>query len=419
MSVDAARGADVADLRRWLDRSPTPYHCVDSAAAVLRAAGLVEVDGWSALPDSGFIVADGSLHAWRRGTGPVLAARLLGAHTDSPNLRLRPTPEVAAAGWGALGAEIYGGVLLNSWLDRDLGIAGRVVLRDRSVHLFDSAAAMARIPQLAIHLDREIGERGLQLDRQQHMRPVWSTAPGPDFVTWLAGLLEVDRGEILAHEAHLFDVQPSEIVGPGGDMLVSGRLDNQVSCWAAIGAIVDASAPEGRALMVSLHDHEEVGSSSVSGAASPLTGALLRVLVGGADESTFRDVMRRSLCLSMDNAHALHPNYPERHDPMHAPMLNRGPALKVNSNQRYATSVRGEAEARAVAEEAGVPLQTFVSRNNVPCGSTIGPISATSLGIDTIDVGVPQLSMHSAREVCGASDPGLLRKFATAFLDRA
>lgn len=411
-----ASSVGIASLVRWLDSSPTPYHCAETAGASLSAAGFDRVASLVDLPRRGHVVLDGSVHAWQLGEGPVEEFALLGAHTDSPNLRLRPDPDVASAGWAGLGAEIYGGVLLNSWLDRDLGVAGRVVVDDGSVRLFRSSAPVARIPQLAIHLDRDVGDRGLVLDRHLHMRPLWAVAGEAAFLPWLAGQVGVTPASIRAHEAHLFDWQGAAVIGASGEFLAGGRLDNQVSCWAAIEALLAADAPRGRALVVSLFDHEEVGSASTTGAAAPFLGSLLRVLAGEPDESIFADMIRRSWSLSMDNAHAVHPNYPERHDSGHSPLVNSGPALKVNSNQRYATSVRGVARARDVAAAAGVPLQTFVSRNNIPCGSTIGPISATALGIDTIDVGVPQLSMHSAREMCGVHDPALLARFAAAFL---
>lgn len=406
----------LGSLVRWLDSSPTPYHCVDSASSRLLEQGFVAATTLVDPPKRGFLVADGSIHAWVLGPGEIVEFALLGAHTDSPNLRLRPRPESTSAGWSTLGAEIYGGVLLNSWLDRDLGLAGRVVLGDGSVRLFRSATPVARIPQLAIHLDRDIGERGLVLDRHQHMRPVWSVGDGVDVTQWMATTVGVGAGEIRAHEAHFFDWEPARIIGARGEFLASGRLDNQVSCWAAVEALSGVDPPPGRGVVVSLFDHEEVGSESPTGAAAPVLGSLLRVLAGERGEANHADILRRSWSLSMDNAHAVHPNYPERHDPAHAPMVNSGPAVKVNSNQRYATSVRGLAMAREVAERAGVPLQTFVSRNNIPCGSTIGPITATSLGVDTIDIGVPQLSMHSAREMCGVHDPAHLARFAAAFV---
>jgi aspartyl aminopeptidase len=339
--------------------------------------------------------------------------RIIGAHTDSPNLRVQPQPDIARMGWNQLGIEIYGGVLLNSWLDRDLGLAGRVVTVDGEEILFHQSEPLARIPQLAIHLDREIGDRGLQLDKFQHTSPVWGTH-APMFLDWLSEITGTSR--IASFDAQLFDVTPAAILGVDRSLLASGRLDNQLSCWAAIEAI--SSTNSEYTTVVILNDHEEVGSESTTGAAGPMLENLLAVIDHRDELSVGQhiDRQRESWCLSADNAHAVHPNYTEKHDPRHSPLPNHGVALKLNGNQRYATSPRGAAHIRTIAEKQNVGLQTFVSRNNMPCGSTIGPITATRLGIDAIDVGVPQLSMHSARELCGTSDAAQLVTLMQGFL---
>lgn len=406
----------IDSLCRWLDASPTPFHVVDTAVERLVAAGWTRVDSFAGgLPRQGVHAVDGSVLAWRLGS-PGAPFRILGAHTDSPNLRVQPRPETAAAGTAQLGVEIYGGVLLNSWLDRDLGIAGRVVSSDGEVRLFSVATPVARIPQLAIHLDREINDRGLLLDRHAHLTPVWGTS-ATAFGEWLSGVSGVAR--IAAYDAHLFDVQHASVLGHDRSLLVSGRLDNQLSCWAAVEALA-GHANDGTCVVAVLNDHEEVGSESATGAAGTLLSSLLSIIDHQEDVApgAARDRRAASWCLSADNAHAVHPNYPERHDPRHGPVINAGPALKLNGNQRYATSARGAAHLRGVAESAGVPLQTFVSRNNMPCGSTIGPITATALGIEAIDIGVPQWSMHSSRETVGADDPGRLRDLLAAFAAR-
>ncbi|MFM7253982.1 MAG: M18 family aminopeptidase, partial [Ilumatobacteraceae bacterium] len=324
----------------------------------------------------------------------------------------KPRPDTSSAGWQQLAIEVYGGVLLNSWLDRDLGLAGTVVLRDRSSHLVRIDGPVARVPQLAIHLDRGVNDRGLVLDPQQHMTPVWGAGTAPaDFAAWLAADLGVEAGDIAAWDLSLFDVTPSAVIGPAGDLLASGRLDNQVSCWAATSAIVAAAAHSGDAApgiaLIALFDHEEVGSESATGAAGPLLEHVVErlALAAGADRRAFLAQLASSTCVSADNAHSVHPNYVDRHEPGHRPLVNRGPAIKLNHNQRYATSPSTSALLQGCFDAAGVPWQLFVSRNNMPCGSTIGPITATRLGIDTVDVGVPQLSMHSARELCGTHDP--------------
>lgn len=417
----ASAAHELSDLIAWLDACPTPFHVVERATESLTRAGFQSVAQLSGqLPVSGFMSRDGMLIAWKRASDTTRSFRIVGAHTDSPNLRIHPRPDITRAGWAQLGVEIYGGVLLNSWLDRDLGIAGRVVRRDGTVSLYSSRRAIARIPQLAIHLDREIGERGLQLDRHQHMTPVWGTDSSTTFAQWLSRVSGVAEGEIAAYDAHLFDISTASLLGNDESLLASARLDNQLSCWAAIGALTSSDHAHDVTQIVALFDHEEVGSESTTGAAGPLLAHVTESLVQGdtVARSSYFDILASSLCISADNAHALHPNYQERHEPNHAPLINQGPALKVNSNQRYATSSRTAQMMKRLAELADVPLQTFVSRNNMPCGSTIGPIASTALGIDTVDIGVPQLSMHSARELCGADDPArllrLLREFFSA-----
>jgi aspartyl aminopeptidase len=365
------------------------------------------------LPELGYLALDGCIVAWRLGTAKG-ALRIIGAHTDSPNLRVLPQPDIHQLGWSQLAIEIYGGVLLNSWLDRDLGIAGRVIDSHGVSYLYSVNRALARVPQLAIHLDREIGDKGLVLDRHQHMTPVWGSTK-QSFMQWIqtvSGLADVK-----AFDAHLFDITPAALLGADESLLVSGRLDNQASCWSAVEALRNAPESEHTSILV-LNDHEEVGSNSTTGAAGPMLASVVsRVsLQHGLSDGQGFDRLAASWCLSADNAHAIHPNYPERHEPRHAPLVNHGPAVKVNGNQRYATSARGLAHIRAVASSNGIPLQTFAARNNVPCGSTIGPITATQLGIEAIDIGIPQLSMHSAREMCGANDPLHMASLMSAFL---
>lgn len=411
------------DLLNFLDASPSPWHAAASAASLLGASGFVEVDEtdrWDDAPPAGFVRRGGALVAWRLPSGSPSAVRIVGAHTDSPGLRIHARPDQALANWRSLGVEIYGGVLLNSWLDRDLGIAGRVVAADGTSALVNVSEPVARVPQLAIHLDRDVNDRGLVLDKHQHLRPVWATSPGDPFAAWLAerAHLELGGADPAFWDLCLYDVQPAAVLGADRSLIASGRLDNQVSCWAGVTALALVE-PANHISLVALFDHEEVGSESRSGAAGPiLTTVIARLLaaVGAGDVDDTQRILAASSCVSADNAHAIHPNYPERHDAAHAPLVNHGPAIKLNANQRYATDAGTAALFQRACVDAGVPVQTFVSRNNVPCGSTIGPITATRLGIATVDVGVPQLSMHSARELCGADDPGYLAKALEAYL---
>lgn len=394
-----------AELRRYLDASPSPWHAVHTTTTMLDGAGytrLDETEPWVERPEAAYVVRGGAVVAFRGPNDPS-RVRVVGAHTDSPCLRVRPHPDVGRPGWNQLGVEVYGGVLANSWLDRDLGVAGVVRLAGGGSAIVDVPEPVARVPQLAIHLDPGIRERGLLLDLQQHLTPVWGTGVAQPFTDWLAEKATAD--DIVGWDLCLYDVQPAAVLGADASMLASGRLDNLVSCWAATLALLGATeTPHATMSMISLFDHEEVGSASTTGAAGPFLEAVLERVVGG-DRSRFHQVMAASSCVSADNAHAIHPNYPERHEANHAPLLNRGPVVKVNANQRYATSAATASAFRAACDSAGVPWQTFSSRNNMPCGSTIGPLTATRLGIPTVDVGVPQLSMHSAREVCGTFDP--------------
>jgi len=419
---------DLDDLIAFLAASPSPWHAVASSAARLSTAGYAAVDfevPWSQLPTRGYVVRGAALVAWNRGTATDArsALRVVGAHTDSPGLRVKPRPDTGGVGWKQLGVEVYGGALINSWLDRDLGVAGRVELSDGTSHDIVVDEAICRVPQLAIHLDRDVNERGLILDKQLHLTPVWGTgAPqAGEFSDWLNSRLATQPtgAGIASWDLCLFDRTPPAVLGADRSLLAAGRLDNQVSCWAAIDAICGVTDPVNTTAIVALFDHEEVGSESVTGAAGPLLEHVLErlSLAAGGTRADFLNQLANSTCVSADNAHAVHPNYRERHDPDHQPIVNRGPVIKLNSNQRYATTARSTAMLRRVFAEAGVPSQVFVSRNNMPCGTTIGPITATRLGIETVDVGVPQLSMHSARELCGAEDPvslaiGLQRYFS-------
>ncbi len=415
------------DLIAYLDASPSQWHAAASSARRLATAGFTEcslADQWTAVPDKGFVQRGAAVVAWHRGAdaGPTSPVRLVGAHTDSPCLRVKPHADAGGFGWKQLAVEVYGGVLLNSWLDRDLGVAGTLVLRDGSTRLVAVHDPVARVPQLAIHLDRDVNERGVVLDKQQHLSPVWgigNPAAG-EFREWIAAAAGVSGADVTTWDLSLFDRTPAAVLGPQGDLLASGRLDNQASCWAATAALCAADQPGDATAVIALFDHEEVGSESTTGASGPLLEHVLErlALASGADRAQYLAQLASSACISADNAHSVHPNYPERHEAAHRPLVNHGPAIKLNHNQRYATSPDTAALAQQVFEAAGVPWQVFVSRNNMPCGTTIGPLTATRLGIATVDVGVPQLSMHSARELCGTKDPAWLAQALRGWFGR-
>ncbi|MGH9135597.1 MAG: M18 family aminopeptidase [Acidimicrobiales bacterium] len=404
------------DLCSFIDASPSPFHAVAEAARRLEAAGFKPIDetgDWSdAAAASRFVVRDGSLVAWA-GVEPGAPLRLAAAHTDSPNLRVKPRPDGGRAGARQLAVEPYGGVLLNSWLGRDLGLSGRVAVRSGELRPVRDDRPVLHIPQLAIHLDREVGAHGLKLDPQSHLTPVWGVG-SPDsggFARYLTGLLDVSPDEIVAWDVMTHDLAPSTLAGPDEELVSAPRLDNLCSAWAAVSALI--SSGQG---VVALFDHEEVGSETSRGAGSPLVGSVLERLHG--DRELLHRSLAGSMCVSSDMAHATHPNYPDRHEPGHWIELNGGPVIKTNVNQRYATDARSAQAFVAACEDAGVPHQWYAHRADLPCGSTIGPITAARLGIPVVDVGAPQLAMHSARELMGSADPAMLRDALAAFLAR-
>ena len=417
-----SESATIATLLAQLDASPTAHHVVNWWRIRLSDAGFSDCSLTEALAvDQGFVCRGGALIAWRTPSKSFQNGfRIVGAHTDSPGLHIKPQPNKQFANMSLLGVEVYGGPLLNSWLDRDLGIAGHVVARDGSTHLFASETPVARISQLAIHLDRDVNDKGLILDRHQHLNALWLTsANDKNYDQWLAEQCGIKQTDIRASSSQLFDFQKASIVGADSSLLASARLDNQASCWAAMTALIDQSSVEMPSI-VALFDHEEVGSSSATGAAGPLLEHVLERLciAAGLSRQDYINTLAKSHCISADNAHAVHHNYPERHDANHSPLINQGVVIKSNASQRYATSPSSVAPFVDACNRAKVPIQHFASRNNIACGSTIGPLTATRLGIDTIDVGIPQLSMHSAREVCGVRDPIYLRDALVAYFDR-
>ncbi|OLT11300.1 M18 family aminopeptidase [Pseudonocardia sp. CNS-139] len=410
------------DLAAFITAAPSPYHAVAEGVARLTAAGYTEqpeTGPWLGGPGGRYLVRDGTLLAWfvPEDAPPGSPMRIFAAHTDSPTLKVKPRPDTGAAGWRQVAVEVYGGALWNSWLDRDLGLAGRLVLFDGTTVLVDVHRPLLRVPQLAIHLDRQVNQQGLQLDPQQHLLPVWGlgAAEDGDLIDFLAGEVAVDPDEVAAHDLVVHDVTPPALLGEEEELLAAPRLDNLASVHAGIGALL--AAADGVAGVIPVFvgfDHEEVGSASATGAAGPLLETVLTALAGGFDARGA--AFAASRCLSVDVTHAAHPNYLGHHEPAHRCVPNEGPALKVNANQRYATDAPGAAAWHRACRDAGVPSQVFVSRNNLPCGTTVGPILSTRLGIRAVDVGIPVLSMHSARELCGVADPGYMAAAATAFL---
>lgn len=420
----AAALEHINDLASYVAASPSSFHAAAEAARRLTAAGftkLREHEAWALSAGKYFVIRDGAIIAWVQPETATATTgfHILGSHTDSPSFKLKPKPTTGSHGWLQAGVEVYGGPLLNSWLDRELILAGRLVLKDGS-QVLARTAPMLRFPQLAIHLDRGVND-GLTLDKQVHMNPVWGIGnpAEADVLAVLAESAGVEASRIGGYDVVIADAQRGEVFGGENEFFASGRLDNLSSVHASLVAMIEhAKTSQGEHIaLFAAFDHEEIGSESRSGACGPFLQDILE-RIGHSLGASLDDRNRAyadSFCLSADAGHSVHPNYAGRHDPANHPLLGEGPLLKINANQRYATDGVGAALFANLCEHAQVPYQEFVSNNQMPCGSTIGPLTATRLGIRTVDVGIPLLSMHSARELCGVEDPLRLAKVAAAF----
>ena len=422
--------AEVDELMAFLKEAVTPFHAVSAMESRLTAAGFREVtqfDGQDMEPGQGYFLTrqGSSLVALRTGEGsPKEGLRLVGAHTDSPNLSIKPNPVKGRDGCVQLGVDVYGGALLNPWFDRDLAMAGRVTVltADECLEsvLFDSMRPVAIVPSLAIHLDREANNQR-SVNPQKDVVPVVMLGDPAafDLKKWLVEqLAERDPrwqgSRVMDYELSLYDTQAPGLVGIDNALIASARLDNLLSCYGGLSALIDADDAQWSMLVAT--DHEEVGSASTVGAQGPMLMDALSGLVSEAQQNS--RLRLQSWMLSVDNAHAVHPNYADRHDEQHGPKLGQGPVIKVNRNQRYATNADGAARLRLLAERAGVDIQSFVMRADLACGSTIGPITATETGIPTTDLGVPTLAMHSIRELASAADLPQLTALLRAFYRR-
>jgi aspartyl aminopeptidase len=409
--------AAARDLCAFLDHSPSPYHAAEEAARRLSAHGfsaLSEHDAWQLSPgDRRYFLRAGSIVAFVVGDEhPALSGfRLLGAHTDSPNLRVKPNADLARSGYQEIGVEVYGGVLLSTWLDRDLSIAGRVFCQRKgerpTARLVDLGRVVARVPNLAIHLNRNVNKDGLVLNEQKHLVPVIGLGAAPDVRATIARELDERPEAILGYDLCLYDTAKAAIAGLAQEFVLAARLDNLASCHAATTALAAESGRGASTRMIVLYDHEECGSRSAAGAAGTvLKDTIARILEAypHREPQGLQRALARSFLVSADMSHALHPNYADQHEPQHQPMLNKGLVIKSNVNQSYATDGGTAAVFEEICRDAGYAAQKFVVRTDLPCGSTIGPITAAALGIPTVDVGAPMLSMHSCREMCGTLD---------------
>ncbi|MBT8119858.1 MAG: M18 family aminopeptidase [Gammaproteobacteria bacterium] len=426
----------VNGLIDFIKNSPTPFHAVESMAQVLDHHGytrLDEADQWSIdnAQQSGryYVIRNGSSIIAFQLNQPLAenGICMVGAHTDSPCLQVKPNPEIVNNSYLQLGVEVYGGALLNPWFDRDLSLAGRVSYLDESgaidYQLINLKKPVAIIPSLAIHLDREANENR-SINKQTHLPPILMKMPETDaegsskadFKEILLKIINTDMltgkaVRVLDYELSFYDVQPPAVIGLHDDFIASARLDNLLSCYTGLMALLNSDSKQNTLLVCT--DHEEVGSMSAAGAQGTFLKSALDRLSDG-DEDTSR-MIANSVMISADNAHGVHPNYADKHDKNHGPILNDGPVLKVNANQRYASNSQTGALFKHLCELADVPVQSFVVRTDMACGSTIGPITAGEIGVKTVDVGVPTFAMHSIRELAGRWDAYYLYRVLKQF----
>ncbi len=432
----------VNGLLDFLKRSPTPFHAVQVMVEKLEQAGfqrLTEKEPWQVnnQPAGGryFVTRnDSSIIAFTLFQPLTEGMFMVGAHTDSPCLKVKPNPEVMNQNYLQLGVEVYGGALLNPWFDRDLSLAGRVSYLDENnqiAHqLVDWQKAIAVIPSLAIHLDREANDKR-SINKQKHLAPVLMQLPeksNKEEVSLNTLLLDMVNDQIAAaakgaengavaakqvldYELSFYDVQAPAVVGLNDDFIASARLDNLLSCYTGLMALIDHE--DGQNALLVCNDHEEVGSVSAAGAQGNFLKSLLKRLADS--EENMARMIASSMMISVDNAHAVHPNFVDKHEPNHGPLINAGPVIKINANQRYASNSETSALFKYLCGKADVPVQSFVVRSDMGCGSTIGPITASGLGVRTVDVGVPTFAMHSIRELAGSKDAfylyAVLRKY--------
>ncbi len=439
--VNKSQVPDTADLNAglidFIQASPTPYHAVSSLTALLEGAGFVclgESEPWKLKKKQGYFVTRGgsSIIAFKTGSDvlPDTGFRMVGAHTDSPCLKIKPQPEINRYQYAQLGVEVYGGVLLNPWFDRDLSMAGRIDYREKSGKLshclINFEKTLAVIPSLAIHLDREANDNR-KINAQTDIIPIVSQLGKEGSIDLKSILLEHLRStmklktaeKVLAYDLRLYDVQSPALTGMHDEFVSGARLDNLLSCYVGLQSLLLSNDKHASLLVCT--DHEEVGSVSANGAKGPFLESVVdritEALASTSAESK-RHILDKSIMFSVDNAHGIHPNYPGKHDDKHGPLLNAGPVIKINGNQRYATTSETSAFFRQLCEENNVPVQAFVVRNDMGCGSTIGPLVAGELGVKTLDIGVPTFAMHSIREMAGAKDTGYLASALSAFYNR-
>ena len=416
----------IEKLRSFIDESPTAFHVVETAKDILRQHGFEDLmlDSESPLSEGKYLKVWGDSTLVALVVPPSLRRPrflIAGAHTDSPHLRLRSRASFKQQGYSQWSVEPYGGVLLHTWFDRDLSLAGRVFVREKdqpSSRLIHFTDPLCVIPSLAIHLNRGVNRDGFRIDSETHLHPVFARSEGPDLEQILANKLGFSPRDILAYDLSLYNVQGGGISGANGEFFHSARIDNLAMCHAAMEALSHSTEINNNAvLLMTLFDNEEVGSRTPVGALSDFFPTLLKevFLKLGGKIGDYLSVIERSVFASIDMAHGLHPNYVGSHTSNHRPMLGGGPVIKINENQSYSTTGKTQALMVHLAKQNNIPYQIYHHRNDIPCGSTIGPMVASKLGVQTVDLGNPMWSMHSIRETCDAADHGEMIRLLKAF----
>lgn len=419
-------------LFECLQAGVSPFHCVEAAKKRLLAAGFEELnyaEGWMLVPGGRYVMEHHgtTLFAFTVGEAyqPGDMLRMAAAHTDYPCLRLKPHADFFTNGYAQVNVEVYGGPILNTWLDRPLGVAGRIMLKSEDPFrpkavLYRSARPVMIIPNLAIHMNREVN-KGVELNRQVDLMPVLDMIPeemrGTDyFLSFIAEELSVEKTDILDFELNTFCMEEPCLLGPKQTLLSSPRLDNQTSVHALLNAMIHGNSPKGIRL-IALFDHEEIGNKSKQGAASILLRDLVRRIAKnlGQNEEQMEQTVYNAMLLSVDVAHALHPNKPGKMDITNHPVLGGGFCIKAACSQSYATDAEAISILRQICEREGIPYQHFVNRSDVTGGGTLGSVASTLLPVRTVDIGIPLLSMHSVRELMGTSDIESLTAAVTAF----
>ncbi len=434
MTIPANTRQQAQDLLDFIDASPSPWHAVATCEQRLQAAGfarLDETERWTLQAgDKRYVVrGDAAIIAFVVGSAALAESglRIIGAHTDSPGLRIKPRPAEEVGGMVRLGVEVYGGPILATFADRDLSLAGRVHVRTPdgfATRLARFADPLLRLPNLAIHMNREVNESGLKFNKQSELPLLLGVAEegvkaDARFRQPIAAALGVEPGDLLTWELNAYDTQKGSLWGADREFIADSQLDNLASCHAALNALLATDQPAATCLCA-FFDHEEVGSESAAGAGGSFIADVLARLAGnaGLDGEDQRRMLARSFFISADMAHGWHPNFPAAYEPCHHALVNAGPVIKSNANQRYSTTGETAARFMALCARAGVPCQQYAHRTDLGCGSTIGPIVAARLGIPSVDVGSPMWAMHSIRESAGVLDHGyMIAALSAAFAD--